>query len=157
MGRKMAADPGMIMRRIRFIVGFAAVGLILATTARAHDAGPQHVRQHALLEEAWVFNPFDLANRPDGPIQRRSQSVAQERSPTPQDDAVALAQTAHRRGSVVQLRSRFEQQQPPSTAQERSPAPQDDETVVVAASESSRPLYRPSRRSPYRPSRRGPS
>ena len=153
---KMAADPGMIMRRIRFIVGFAAVGLILAT-ARAHDAGPQHARQHALLEEAWIFNPFDLANRPDDPIQRRSQSVAQERSPTQQDDAVALAQTTDLRGSVVQPRSRFEQQHPPSTAQERSPAPQDDEMVVVAASESSRPLYRPSRRSPYRPSRRGPS
>ena len=153
---KMAADPGMVMRRIRFIVGFAAVGLILAT-ARAHDAGPQHARQHALLEEAWVFNPFDLANRPDDPIQRRSQSVVQERSRTQQDDAVAIAQTADRRGgSVVQPRPRFEQQQPPS-AQERSPAPQDDETVVVAASESSRPLYRPSRRSPYRPSRRGPS
>ena len=80
------------MRSMLIIVGVAAVGLILAT-AHAHDAGKRHNAQHELLEElkeALDFDPFDLVRRPAGPIQRRSQSVAQEPAATLQDGGEEL-------------------------------------------------------------------
>ena len=80
------------MRHILIIVGVAAVGLFLAT-AHAHDAGKRHNAQHALLEEmreALDFDPFDLVSRSAGPIQRRSQPVAQEPAATLQDGGEEL-------------------------------------------------------------------